>query len=381
MANYMFIKKYIYILIISGFINGCKLKKDGTYSIKHLFGDTSYVRNQELKDCKSVAQDMNNDSRKIMKSYVEKIVTFITEKNLNTFKGFLDRKNLCVAIILTPNINASALAYNGLIIVNANSFSVVESDAMMAGIIAHELAHISLNHTENKYLEKVFSSKLTSSEINELQKAEDEYSSSLNNFFLIGQKMELLLPQNTQYPAQENSSNSKVTFINNGVNYILNNQICKPNCQKYRELANDAIKYATDLENLKIKQQNIIGNKFSSEEIANKVESDATQIGLEFLARADINPEAFWKFNIIMNQKYKNKSSCDGSYSRGVLSHPDRCWEVQDILNELKIHEKDYNMFFNKKLESFILDPDLSMAKLESKKSMQSLEILGVKIE
>ncbi|NDE15296.1 hypothetical protein EBZ80_10240 [bacterium] len=132
---------FIYSMTL-GFLASCGHAQDGA-TLKHQFGRTSVVRSHPVIACK------DGNSHQDIISYVKSLLRHIAAANPGTFKGDLAIGKVCVQVVDDEKISASMDPASGLMRVYTGLFLPrhgFDSDAAIAGVLSHELAHFTMNH-------------------------------------------------------------------------------------------------------------------------------------------------------------------------------------------------------------------------------------------
>ncbi len=125
-----------------GLLASCGHAQDDA-TLKHKFGRTSVVRSHPALACK------DGNSHQDIISYVKSLLRHIAAANPGTFKGDLGISKVCVQVVDDPKISASMDPGSGLMRVHTGLFLPkhgFDSDAAIAGVLSHELAHFTMNH-------------------------------------------------------------------------------------------------------------------------------------------------------------------------------------------------------------------------------------------
>lgn len=135
----------VMLLIASG--SGCRLRnnvEEGSV-VQHVIGRTSVARSEPMQACQDGTENVDQ------RDYVRGVLKFIARGNPETFRGPYDVSKFCIQASgddVFPD--AYADARSGVINVAPGmfkgKFAVIENDAHIAAAIAHEAAHITLNH-------------------------------------------------------------------------------------------------------------------------------------------------------------------------------------------------------------------------------------------
>lgn len=362
-----FIKRAAFksLLLFSMVSTGCKPKFPTESETRHVLGDTVQKRDMALMSCKEQEEAAKNPKTAQAKKYLEKVLdTLITENNLSTavFTGYLARKNLCIAVVYDNNSsNAQADPLTGLITFYSGIFREMDSDAQVAGVLAHELAHVTLNHSTREHTFKG----LSTQEHQFLQSSQNQLNDLGEQLSFLTEKMSSIYQITEHAPPNvpENAAKSEMFEI------FLKNSItqgrCKERCAEYRQVGEDLLRTIRTAENILNQQKQMLLRYYTAEVIANKAEADADEVGLEFLVRADIDPsktQEWWRLNARDNP---SKQPCSRNAARGTASHPSACWRSLNINSELTEHFKSFAPFLKRKRTNFISGPKLSEVKAE----------------
>jgi hypothetical protein len=118
-------------------------RSPGEATLQHQFGRTSVVRSRPVIPCKD-----GNTHQDII-SYVKSLLRHIAAANPKTFTGDRSINKICVQIVDDEKLSASMDPGSGLMRVNTGLFLSkhgFDSDALIAGVLSHELAHFTMNH-------------------------------------------------------------------------------------------------------------------------------------------------------------------------------------------------------------------------------------------
>ncbi len=362
-------KQILSVMILGasiGILLSCAQKEFTDSNLEHVFGDTFTQRTKALSHCHEEAKKNENPASQTTKAYLEKLIDFVIDRNnqsSNVFTGYLSRNNFCVTILNSKEDNAWASVDSGLISVNAGIFATVESDAMLAGVLAHELAHITLNHTGTAP-EATFSGRLSTTEQAVFKNANAQMTSAHEIIFKIDGEMKKIFEIDDSDYSGEITKGTSIR-IQQEIDEAILQAKCEERCAEFSQLGFALTQQLKSFEDFQQIRRNLIKKHYNAEEIANKIESDADEVGLEFIARADINPNAYYRFDLLLAREYDKLSSCSGLFKRGRMSHPANCWRFQNDISELKKHRKNYSRFFKHRQVSFISNPSLEDAKRE----------------
>jgi hypothetical protein len=109
---------------------------------KHIIGRTSVDPEPSVATC------VQTEENPAGVAYIKGLAEWIMKKNPDTFKGPYAPNQFCYRVIPQPDINSSANVALKYISVTAGLLRLDNAtDADIAAVIAHELAHITLQHT------------------------------------------------------------------------------------------------------------------------------------------------------------------------------------------------------------------------------------------
>jgi predicted SprT family Zn-dependent metalloprotease len=130
------------LITVACMLPGCRTRTDAS-AVKHEFGETRREPSQPLIDC------TENPSPKAAERvrYLRSIAETIAAANPLTFTGPYAIEKFCFAINETAALNAFALANQRRILFNSGTIETATHDAEIAATMAHELAHVTMQHT------------------------------------------------------------------------------------------------------------------------------------------------------------------------------------------------------------------------------------------
>jgi len=127
------------ILVAACFLLGaCKSIKQSSSALQHNWGETE--RSGHALNC----QDEESFDP-FFQAYIHKHIARIASENPTVFKSDLAADKFCVMPIDAPDVDAGA-SFDGTLVINTGLLNATDSDAQFAAAIAHELAHVTLNH-------------------------------------------------------------------------------------------------------------------------------------------------------------------------------------------------------------------------------------------
>lgn len=132
--------KYALALAALTSLLGCKTP--GTSEVKHNFGETERAGPGN----KACDQSKVKSKSPELDAYLRGILLKLTDANPQTFKGALAPDKICISVTLMDVVNAFANSDTNSISVTSQAILFVDTEAELAGIIAHELAHLTMQH-------------------------------------------------------------------------------------------------------------------------------------------------------------------------------------------------------------------------------------------
>lgn len=130
-----------------GLILSCKSTGRNDSQLKHIWGET--LRPPHALNCVEM-----ESFDPFFQKYVHRHIDRLAMHNPVVFMNEVDARKLCVMPIEAPEIDAGASA-DGTLIFNTGLIQVTDTDAQFAAAVAHELAHITLNHGRTDFAEFV----------------------------------------------------------------------------------------------------------------------------------------------------------------------------------------------------------------------------------
>lgn len=130
----------IYLLPLACSLAFCKARAAKQSQFKHQFGNTSRSVRAGFKPCQR--PEKNSDTE----TYLYAVFDAMAEKNPDTFKGPFVNTNFCLKVSDAETFNAYSTPSEAIISVNAGLLNAVQNDAELAGTLAHEAAHITMQN-------------------------------------------------------------------------------------------------------------------------------------------------------------------------------------------------------------------------------------------
>lgn len=112
-------------------------------TLKHQFARTSVARTRSPQSCR------DGNTHKNIITYVKNLIRYLSKANPKAFNGDLDGSKVCVVVEDAKELSASMDPNSGTMSINTGIFQKkygLDSDAAIATILAHELAHFTMDH-------------------------------------------------------------------------------------------------------------------------------------------------------------------------------------------------------------------------------------------
>ncbi|HYX39707.1 MAG TPA: M48 family metalloprotease [Oligoflexus sp.] len=367
-------------LMLSLLNSGCGSPEDST--LDHTLGKTSRERKVPLQACKP---SKTSDAKV---AYLQTLLTTLMKANPNTFKGDLAPSKFCLTIDQGQEINASGNPVNGDITVNVGLIKAMNTDAEIAGALAHELAHITMAHIGKLENDKVAASpayKKLSAEAEgfntKIKQAKAGAYTALRDAYKKDATIPAALRSLKSYPdfkifldkIGKNSGSvlsgvdAQVEFFDNFI-FIRDSISFDPQdpakikankgwasvvaivegTEKAYFANEDGLYYAYDKIS-KLPRDQIIQDGAGAAQ--NWKEQEADEVGFELYLRAGFMPQKYLVVHEIIMSQSKTDKACAAMLTKGTLpkrgeaSHPDSCWRVYNINKRELITHKEYAAF------------------------------------
>ncbi|HYX33358.1 MAG TPA: M48 family metalloprotease [Oligoflexus sp.] len=356
--------------------------------LDHTFGVTSRARTVPLASCeKQGGSDPNVQ-------YVQTVLDSLTSANPATFKGLLASSKFCLRVIESSELNASADTTTGIIQMNTQALRESIHDADVAAILAHELAHITMNHVYTLEHDKVaknsnieaLNSQLTANERKELETKAGYFPeladilkkdvgvfktlTTLESYSDIEYAVNLAqITLKLSSPTQQEKSDffDQLDYIDSetGANPKDHTILDKSAGWKsirlvleksFAPLAALQSKRSELIRQIRtIPRDKIIDDGAGAER--NWKEQEADEVGFELYLRAGYKADRYTSIDKIMLSKRATEKECNDLLTKGEVpargsqSHPSSCWRIFNNNREKTLHTKEYAPFLkNSKL-------------------------------
>ena len=344
-------------------------------NLKHTYGHTEGVISTPRFTCKDDL-DVVNMAAKAPKTtqYLNNMMLDVmkrsAESGLKTFKGNLDPSLFCIRVWLTNTFNAKAIAQVRKIMISSEMLLQAPNHAFLAAVVTHEMAHIALQH-DSLFPEHTFplvyqnERALITRLINE-QKSELENLQKQKEILLNITTLDALITYDELDRKLTGLHPREVSFWKTIQSYVNQNKLCNNQCQKWNQALNSIVNSIKKYESNEAKKKAIALKYYTKEEVANQMEVDADNIGLEFYARSDYSLDMYRKTLESLNRMSPNGTHpCTRGAPRGTSTHPRTCWRLLNILDELNNHQTEYSALQTESSVNRFAGPSLQDVKKE----------------
>ncbi|WP_176736791.1 M48 family metalloprotease [Oligoflexus tunisiensis] len=375
------------VLFFSGLwlsLAACQPSSPESSSLDHILGQTTRPRSA-LTSC------TKGDATSPAISYMQTLLNKLMSANSGTFQGILAPSKFCLQLDQDSEINGVAYIGNGEIHITSGLLKSVTYDADVAAVLAHELAHVSMNHVYDLENDKVVvGSKVTELNAELKQKQEDLQKQQADYFQPLADALKAdmgFLDTLKEIPAlsyisfsiddirtvlqttspsleQKASLLSGLEFIRGEVEFDPESKaamegdsgwqnIVKILDQSDRELAPIRKSIEDTRKALKdIPRDDLIGDGAGASK--NWKEQEADEVGYEFYLRAGFRPDRFASIHNLLMAQSRSDKECETLLSsgqlppRGFASHPSSCWRIHNInQREALKHADAYKPFLS----------------------------------
>jgi hypothetical protein len=360
-------------------LSGCKAHVQS--QTKHTYGETQRgIDNFPFVDCHAAPSSPSKFP--LSQKYVQAIADNIMSKNSNVFRpgGPLDPEKFCFRIESAYNFNASATAQTRTISVNTGTILTVESDAEISATLSHELAHISLLHRFAPHP----ALKLDGTISQDLKTYREFNLQSSKWYVEEGALVEAMVAILNQGVIEDRLKKTKIGMIENitssgftgpsgsggigqfrssfmqGLDEGIRNKIQGP-LDRLTALAEESNQAGQSIREVERRLNTALirsTESIDTESVNNWTEAEADEAGLEFFIRAGFPVADYladmgnFGFEIVgqkdcmpllaqaaVHPEEKNVAP------RGAGTHPDSCWRMLNVVNEMRKHGTEYGKF------------------------------------
>lgn len=358
-------------------------------SLDHNFGQTTRPR-AALKACEK--GDANAPVIRYMQTLFQKLVT----SNSGTFQGSLNPANFCLRFDQDDIINGLAYIENGEIHLTKGLIMAVDHDADIAAVLAHELAHITMDHRYDLEHEKVVAGSKVTELKAQLAQKQDEYRDGKARFYpdllaalkkdltlldavaalkgavwlkTIVEDMRILLAKASPSLQDKAGLLDDFTSLRDHLKYDDADRAIMEKNASWNDIV--PILDRSDLELMAVRSRlselNQALQDIPREDLiqdgqgaaSNWKEQEADEVGYEFYLRAGFRPDRFTFIHNILMAQSRSAGECSALQakgqlpSRGAASHPSSCWRIYNISQrEAMAHAAAYKPFMTNSLLS-----------------------------
>lgn len=134
------------ILVVSLVASGCRVSSSSG-ELDHVLGQTRRAPAGEFKDCQQNEEFASQASElRDFVVYLRALAVEIARANPQTFSGDYDITKFCFAVV-KGDTNAYARPDSRLVVFRTDIFKIFDTDATAASVMAHELAHVTMQHS------------------------------------------------------------------------------------------------------------------------------------------------------------------------------------------------------------------------------------------
>lgn len=383
-------------LCFSAIFSSCK-PGELSSQLQHDFGDTSVKPKHALVDCHSnSSQAFVTKKGQFPKStaYIKQIAQHLMNANSSTFAGPYASSKFCFETQYEPSYNAYAVPTHREVVFHTGALLTFRNDAEVAAVMAHELAHITMQHAGvlthsdfkkigahaqglSQQLDQIreqLNSKSTAitklhEEIKELMDdiaaSSREDRDAVQNIRAIEQilmensGLELISP--TQWKGYADQLSKHYATIMGGA-HAENGVAVRYKVDEVARLEKELNDISIRSFNVEDEFRNAAAEKIGGfEQLSNGKEREADEVGYELYLRARMHPGHFLAAEsngvqeVGVGQQLAAYLYCIKNMLvnlriepyRGYSTHPTGCWRLYNIfINENLSHKDDYKDLF-----------------------------------
>jgi hypothetical protein len=322
-------------------------------------------------------------ARKYLENMFARIVEGTRKKGIRVFEGGLASDKFCLVAKYDDNENAYAYPSNGLLVVTTGGL-LRGSEGQILDTLGHEVSHVLLDHGGG-YPKSTFPkiSEADMQQANVLKSLSydliDQFDAAVAIFLSSFSPTPDMV--DTEYLKSEVAKLLKAKsvydlspsqLILGAYQVAVKEGFCRLSCDELKAAAENVATIERQLEDTRTKLKAIYGKYYSKEEVSNKSEADADELGMELALYAGGSPLYsldFW-YRILKEEDDSDKDAAGGDRSassvpaspsaipkkesklssclnelglgktpnRDVGSHPKHCWRAYNIKRELEAH-------------------------------------------
>jgi hypothetical protein len=346
----------------------CKSTGRNESQLKHVWGET--LRPPHALNC---AEMESFDP--FFQKYVHKHIERIAQYNPAVFRGELDASKFCVMPIESPEIDAGASA-DGTLIFNSGLIQVADTDAQFAAAVAHELAHITLNHGRTDFAEFVRlrpeyqaeadGIERTDQQLVAAQKALDQSLTAWPDKASEASLQEVLALAVRAFRQEFNRDGKEFDACRS----LQAMQAGTVKQDKYRsawlalraQLGPQALDYLVRVEG----EHCLYHGAFIRHDyvkrslLSNWIETEADEAGYEFFLRAGYQKDEYANFFRNIDKFYGGVETRAEDCRRGEANHPKDCWRALHAVQEWERHQDALRETPGQGSQVMVFDQDLA---------------------
>lgn len=335
-----------------------------------------------LVDCKLSPRNNNSEATQFVRAHFDQLY----EKSKELLRHFApQRDSFCVNVDYTPgrlSPNAYSTAETGEIVLTPSYLKLFATENQLAGTLAHELAHVAMNHSQSEPIPFFLRARATPKGIERLrqvyqlkEKQNEVRQNRQASFNFIDLAAIVEKDANTERRlknkmiVEKYQSYEDIPFAAKNINthpIISDDLIYSQFVQMahnynvamdaaFLEFHQKCIDLGTQIHSLDLLLQDEFGPSYNNKIFTNFREQEADEVGLEFYVRAGYEPDGYLDsmLGLVLLGEPSLKSLKQARefclaqsrlelVARSKDSHPHSCWRVINIMRELKIHKKYY---------------------------------------
>lgn len=356
------------LALVCGLVVSCKSTGRNESQLKHVWGET--LRPPHALNCVEF-----ESFDPLFQKYVHKHIERIAQHNPAVFRNDLDPGKFCVMPIESPEIDAGASA-DGTLIFNTGLIQVADTDAQFAAAVAHELAHITLNHGRTDFAEFVRLRPEYQAEADGLEKTDQQLTAAQKAL----DQVLAAWPDKASEASLKDTMALAVTAYRQEFNRdvkgfdacrsLLAMQAGTVMQDKYRnawlalraQLSPQALDYLARVEGEHCRYHGaFIRHDYGKRSLlSNWIETEADEAGYEFFLRAGYQKDEYANFFRNIDKFYGGVETRAEDCSRGEANHPKDCWRALHAVREWEQHQDSLRKTPGQGSHVMVFDQDLA---------------------
>ncbi|HET9237967.1 MAG TPA: M48 family metalloprotease [Oligoflexus sp.] len=336
--------------------------------MKHIWGGT--LRPPHALNCLEM-----ESFDPFFQKYVHRHIDRIALHNAYVFRDELDATRFCVMPIEAPDIDAGASA-DGTLIFNSGLIQVADTDAQFAAAVAHELAHITLNHGRIDFAEFVRLRPEYQAEADGIERVAHELAEAQKT---LDQSLAAWSDDALQASLKETLNLAAIAFRQEFNRDVKGFDACRSlqamqtgdvKQEKYRnawlqlraQLNPDALEKLKQVEGEHCRYHGaVIRHDYRKRSLlSNWIETEADEAGYEFFLRAGYQKDEYAKFFRNIDRFYGGVETRAEDCLRGEGNHPKDCWRALHAVQEWERHQDSIRELPDQGTHVMVFDQDLA---------------------